>query len=153
MTREPVRRASWAVIVGCIALLLPRAGQAQARRSQPIEIRGQVPTPQVVTVRPRQVPVFSRDVLTPAFFDRHFWAALLAPLELAPDLSPEAGATATLMPLPADSGHRPPRADLSTRVMSPGTTPVSASSPGTLSAGHVPAAGSAGPSPKAPREK
>ena len=32
------------------------------RRQETIEIRGQVPTPQVVTVRPREAPAYSRRV-------------------------------------------------------------------------------------------
>ena len=48
--------------------------QRPTRRRQPtIEIRGQVPTPQVVTVRPREVPAYSRQVLVPRFYDHDFW--------------------------------------------------------------------------------
>jgi len=43
------------------------------RRQQTIEIRGTVPTPQVVTVRPREVPSYSRQVLVPRFYDHDFW--------------------------------------------------------------------------------
>ena len=43
------------------------------RRQAPIEIRGTVPTPQVVTVRPREVPAYSRQVLVPRFYDHDFW--------------------------------------------------------------------------------
>jgi hypothetical protein len=50
------------------------AQQRPARRRQPtIEIRGTVPTPQVVTVRPREVPAYSRQVLVPRFYDHDFW--------------------------------------------------------------------------------
>ena len=66
------------------AVLLPAIAGAQdttrttrrpttVRRQQPIEIRGQVPTPQVVTVRPREVPAYSRQVLVPNFYDHDFW--------------------------------------------------------------------------------
>ena len=66
-------------------LLLPAVGHAQdstqkrpvRRRQAPIEIRGQVPTPQVVTVRPREVPTYSRQVLVPNFYDHDFWPAIL----------------------------------------------------------------------------
>jgi hypothetical protein len=51
---------------------LPAAAQRQT-----IEIRGQVPTPQIVTVRPRQVPAFSTQVLVPAFYDHQFWPVIL----------------------------------------------------------------------------
>jgi hypothetical protein len=48
-----------------------------ARRTQAIEIRGQVPTPQVVTVRPREMPTYSRQVLVPNFYDHDFWQSIL----------------------------------------------------------------------------
>jgi len=86
---------------------------------QAIEIRGQVPTPQVVTVRPRQIPEFSRAVLTPAYFDRRFWDVLLAPYAIVPATPPGAGATAIqLSPfaLPADSGLRPSAVDTGSHV-------------------------------------
>jgi hypothetical protein len=69
------------------AALLPAIAGAQdttrttkrptVRRQAPIEIRGQVPTPQVVTVRPREVPAYSRQVLVPNFYDHDFWPAIL----------------------------------------------------------------------------
>ena len=48
-----------------------------ARRQAAIEIRGVVPTPQVVTVRPREVPQYSRVVLVPNYYDHDFWQSLL----------------------------------------------------------------------------
>ena len=71
-----------------VALALPIAMQAQdtkqpvKRRQQPIEIRGQVPTPQVVTVRPREVPTYSRQVLYPRFYDHDFWPSILPAYQL-----------------------------------------------------------------------
>ena len=71
-----------------VALALPAAMQAQntkppvKRRQQPIEIRGQVPTPQVVTVRPREVPTYSRQVLYPRFYDHDFWPSILPAYQL-----------------------------------------------------------------------
>ena len=62
----------------------PRPPQQPARRQETIEIRGQVPTPQVVTVRPRETPAYSRRVLVPAFFDHDFWPSILPPLQLVP---------------------------------------------------------------------
>lgn len=53
-----------------------------ARRQQPIEIRGQVPTPQVVTVRPREVPQYNRRFLVPNFYDHDFWPAILPGYQL-----------------------------------------------------------------------
>jgi hypothetical protein len=63
-----------------VAALLPSLAEAQRttrRRLRPIEIRGQVPTPQVVTVRPRAVPAYSRQVLVPNFYDHDFWQSIL----------------------------------------------------------------------------
>jgi len=75
-------------LVVAVALALPIAMQAQntkqpvKRRQQPIEIRGQVPTPQVVTVRPREVPTYSRQVLYPRFYDHDFWPSILPAYQL-----------------------------------------------------------------------
>jgi hypothetical protein len=63
--------------------------------AQTVEIRGQVPTPQVVTVRPREEPEYARGVLVPAFYDRHFWVPILAPYRVVPTL-------------PSESAPRPP---------------------------------------------
>ena len=54
----------------------------QPKRGETIEIRGQVPTPQVVTVRPREAPEYSRRVLVPTFFDHDFWPSILPPLQI-----------------------------------------------------------------------
>lgn len=62
----------------------PRPPQQPPRRQETIEIRGQVPTPQVVTVRPRETPAYSRRVLVPAFLDHDFWPSILPPLQLVP---------------------------------------------------------------------
>lgn len=67
---------------------LPAVAAAQkptTRRQAPIEIRGQVPTPQVVTVRPREVPSFSRQVLVPRFYDHDFWPDIQAPYQMVPE--------------------------------------------------------------------
>jgi hypothetical protein len=66
--------------------------QAQ-RRPETIEIRGQVPTPQVVTVRPREAPAYSRRVLVPAFFDRSFWPSILPPIQIVAPVGPALGDT------------------------------------------------------------
>jgi len=75
------------------------------RRQETIEIRGQVPTPQVVTVRPREAPAYSRRVLVPAFFDRDFWPSILPPLEI---VTPRGAARADSLARPgvADSVRR-----------------------------------------------
>jgi hypothetical protein len=65
-----------AAIIAAAMLALPAIALAQkptTRRQAPIEIRGQVPTPQVVTVRPRAVPAYSRQILVPRFFNHDFW--------------------------------------------------------------------------------
>lgn len=70
------------------ALALVQAAEAgaqnrrPARRQQPIEIRGQVPTPQVVTVRPREVPQYNRRFLVPNFYDHDFWPVILPAYQL-----------------------------------------------------------------------
>ena len=65
----------------------PARGQAQ-RRPETIEIRGQVPTPQVVTVRPREAPVYNRRVLVPAFLDRSFWPSIFPPIQIVAPATP-----------------------------------------------------------------
>ncbi len=70
-----------------LAALLPAIAAAQQptrRREQPIVIRGQVPTPQVVTVRPRAVPAYSRQVLVPRFYDHDFWPEIGQGYQLVP---------------------------------------------------------------------
>jgi hypothetical protein len=94
---------------------LAQAGQPEQRRQQPrrqatIEIRGQVPTPQVVTVRPREAPAFNRRVLVPAFLDRDFWPSILPALHVVtpvatPGDAPRADSVRTV---PADSTQRIP---------------------------------------------
>ena len=77
-----------AILLGAVAaLLLPAVSGAQQptrRRVGSIEIRGQVPTPQVVTVRPREVPAYSRQVISPNFYDRNFWPSILPGYQLVP---------------------------------------------------------------------
>ena len=73
-------RIALSIALAAVAVL-PALAQAQARpparRQAPIEIRGQVPTPQVVTVRPREVPNYDRRVLVPTFYDHDFWQSIL----------------------------------------------------------------------------
>jgi len=79
MMRRTWSVRSWAVVTaGIVATLTVEATRADAqqptrRRQQTIEIRGAVPTPQVVTVRPRSAPEYSRQVLVPRFYDHDFW--------------------------------------------------------------------------------
>lgn len=71
-----------------VAFAAPARTHAQrtppARRQEPIEIRGQVPTPQVVTVRPREVPAYDRRILVPNFYDHDFWQSILPAYQIAP---------------------------------------------------------------------
>lgn len=69
---------AFAVLLAAMTMADSSAAHAQrqtrpARRQATIEIRGTVPTPQVVTVRPREVPSYSRQVLVPRFYDHDFW--------------------------------------------------------------------------------
>lgn len=78
--------------------------RTQQRRPETIEIRGQVPTPQVVTVRPREAPEYSRRVLVPAFLDHDFWPSILPPLQIvSPTGAPRADTTGRAT---ADSASR-----------------------------------------------
>jgi hypothetical protein len=52
--------------------------------SRTIEIRGQVPTPQVVTVRPREAPQFGRNVLVPDFYNPDFLGLATVGYQLVP---------------------------------------------------------------------
>jgi hypothetical protein len=77
-------RSTLAGLAIAVAIAVPASAHAQKptqptvrRRQAPIEIRGQVPTPQVVTVRPREVPAYSRQVLVPNFYDHDFWPSIL----------------------------------------------------------------------------
>jgi hypothetical protein len=69
--------SAFAVLLAGMVVLDSSAANAQRqstrRRQATIEIRGTVPTPQVVTVRPREVPAYSRQVLVPRFYDHDFW--------------------------------------------------------------------------------
>lgn len=71
------------------ALALAATGSAAQRTprqpsSRTIEIRGQVPTPQVVTVRPREAPQFDRNVLVPDFYNPDFLALATVGYQLVP---------------------------------------------------------------------
>lgn len=66
-------------ILGMVAAVVAIAatGRPVDAQRETIEIRGQVPTPQIVTVRPRSVPEFSTQVLVPAFYNHQFWPVIL----------------------------------------------------------------------------
>ena len=81
-------RTGFRVLVAGVAVLVVGAAQASAQQQaapprkppkagQTIVIRGQVPTPQVVTVRPREVPVYDRQVLGAENGAASFWSAAM----------------------------------------------------------------------------
>jgi hypothetical protein len=77
MMRTTFSLASAAAILSCFAAPAGAQRGQQPPRRQTIEIRGQVPTPQVVTVRPREIPSFERTVLVPGFYNHTFWPMVL----------------------------------------------------------------------------
>lgn len=130
-----MQRSAFVVAI-CAIVVLPAVAIGQRsppRRGTTVEIRGQVPTPQVVTVRPRETPAYSRQVLVPAFFDHSFWPALLPGYDLvprrmiigaAPGDSLNTGAPSAVSPsplaAPPDSTVRP----ASDTTRTPGTAPA-----------------------------
>lgn len=114
-----------AVLLLAIALAVdgsPASAQRRpARRQQTIEIHGTVPTPQVVTVRPREVPSYSRQVLVPRFYDHDFWPeiqegyAIMSNRMMTPAdslvLAADSVGTPDLFRLPAVTPLKPLRAE------------------------------------------
>ena len=105
-----IRSANRFVRLGCGVLmsgvLLAAASRANAqqkgpppKKGQAIEIRGQVPTPQVVTVRPREVPAYDRRLLSPAFYNGTGSMASTGAVQLVPES--QIRGTAALDTLPA----------------------------------------------------
>lgn len=84
------------------------AAQDPPRRTgnRTIEIRGQVPTPQVVTVRPREAPQFDRNVLVPDFYNRDFLGLATVGYQLIPRSTITGGQRDTV--LMADRDTPPP---------------------------------------------
>ena len=115
-TRALVRCITLAAVLAALASLSPGVAGAQQptrprrtqapRRGATIEIRGQVPTPQVVTVRPRETPAYSRRVLVPGFLDHDFWPSILPPLDIVSAKSVTRSDTTSRST--ADSTARPP---------------------------------------------
>jgi len=125
-SRVLVRCVTVAAVLATLASLSSRVANAQQPTRKPrtpaprstIEIRGQVPTPQVVTVRPRETPAYSRRVLVPGFFDHDFWPSILPPLDI---VSARPGTRSdTTSRSTADSTARPP----SSRRPPSGTPPA-----------------------------
>lgn len=77
-------------LAGAMLVAAPASAAAQqrggkpARGAQTIVIRGQVPTPQVVTVRPRDVPTYSRRVLGADLGGHSFWPSITPGYQLVP---------------------------------------------------------------------
>ena len=121
-------------LVVAAALALPIAMQAQntkppvKRRQQPIEIRGQVPTPQVVTVRPREVPTYSRQVLYPRFYDHDFWPSILPAYQLVSKRQMTGMVPVDSATIRADSAAT---SGVRNGTMPAGTTPPAGTSPAT----------------------
>jgi hypothetical protein len=92
---------------GMMFVAASRAGAQQKgpppRKGQAIEIRGQVPTPQVVTVRPREVPTYDRQLLSPAFYSGTGGAAASGAVQLVPES--QIRGSAVLDTLPAGLAH------------------------------------------------
>lgn len=80
-----IRHGLAAAVALALLPALATAQQPTRRRQAPIVIRGQVPTPQVVTVRPRAVPAYSRQVLVPRFYNHDFWPEIQESYQLIPN--------------------------------------------------------------------
>jgi hypothetical protein len=107
------------------------AQQPTKRRQAPIEIRGQVPTPQVVTVRPREVPTYSRQVLVPRFFDHDFWPDIQTGYLMVPERQITGRAVADSLgagTMDSTAARLTPAT-----TTAPGTAPAGAAAPGTTS--------------------
>ncbi len=88
------RSRTVAVVSVVLALLAAGALTARAQGQQPpakktttgqtIEIRGQAPTPQVVTVRPREVPVYKPAALPGAVMTSGAWPSVTAAYAITP---------------------------------------------------------------------
>lgn len=101
-------RVGCGVLIGGVMLASSSRLSAQQKgpppkKGQAIEIRGQVPTPQVVTVRPREVPTYDRQLLAPAFYNGTGSTASTGAVQLVPE-SQVRGSTA-LDTMPAIMAH------------------------------------------------
>ena len=85
-------------VVALTAVALAVAGRPADAQRQTIEIRGQVPTPQIVTVRPREVAEFPAQVLVPAFYDHQFWPMILPAYQIVQRREVLGGTTTDTMP-------------------------------------------------------
>ncbi len=85
-------------VVAMTAVAVMAAGRPADAQRQTIEIRGQVPTPQIVTVRPREVAEFPVQVLVPAFYDHQFWPMILPAYQIVQRREVLGGTTTDTMP-------------------------------------------------------
>ena len=76
----------------------PQPPSPQKRRA--LEIRGQAPAPEVVTVRPREVPQFQRKIITPILYDAAPSAPTIAYYIVLPGPLPEPRSAAQSNPVP-----------------------------------------------------
>ena len=92
-------RVSLGVVTALAVTASISEAQEPTRRqgSRTIEIRGQVPTPQVVTVRPREAPQFDRNVLVPDFYNRDFLGLATVGYQLVPRSTITGSQTDTLV--------------------------------------------------------
>lgn len=114
-------RVGCGVLIGGALLVATSRADAQQKgpppkKGQAIEIRGQVPTPQVVTVRPREVPAYDRQLLAPAFYNGTGSTASTGAVQLVPE-SQVRGTTAldTMPSVVAHEGGVPTVAPLQQR--------------------------------------
>ena len=154
-----------------VAVLVPSLAEGQERRRQePITIRGTVPTPQVVTVRPREVPTYQRNVLVPSFYDRDFWAVILPAYLVVPErmvsgeapvssggdsaaVAPPDAAALGVAPVQPDSAGATVLPPLPPRPSRPFQRQTSPTAPGATPAAPpaaVPPAGASGTAPALP---
>ena len=82
-------RVGCGVLIGVILAASSKLDAQQKgpppKKGQAIEIRGQVPTPQVVTVRPREVPTYDRQLLSSAFYNGTANTASTVGVQLVPE--------------------------------------------------------------------
>lgn len=106
------------VVVGALLLLLAAAAapaRAQDTSAAPRPpARGETATPQLLTVRPREPLRFDAQLVVPAYYDRNFWPAIRAGVDVVAPQAARAAtapppARATAAPRAGSAAVRPPR--------------------------------------------
>ncbi|MDQ6635201.1 MAG: hypothetical protein M3068_14375 [Gemmatimonadota bacterium] len=109
-----------------LGVLAPSRAEGQRpqkpRGGTSITITGQVPTPQVVTVRPREAPAFTKLVLVPRFYNRSFWPAVLPGYAVVPQRQITGGAA-------LDSAGTPMTAGVPSGIARPGASGIAREAP------------------------